>query len=203
MLADIVAWLFLILGWLLAFLLWFVLLTPIIALLEYGTHRWIMHRANRLLDPQLAHLKDHGMHHKGANDHYYVDMLVKDCLVLTSPVLFLLALWGLVIGPLSAVAIPAAALLAWCVFYTYLWTRMHRAIHGVETNWFQRTGHVFRFFRNHHLKHHVHAKINYGTVFPWTDYLFFTWRDRRAVRAPQPPSGLVHSKTNSPEKKPE
>ena len=31
------------LRWLLAFILWFVMWAPLVALLEYGTHRWIMH----------------------------------------------------------------------------------------------------------------------------------------------------------------
>ena len=74
---------------------------------------------------------------------------------------------------------PALALLTWSFVYAYLWNRMHRAIHDVEGNWFRRSGPIFRFFSNHHLQHHAHANVNYGTVFPWTDYLFCT-------RAPRP-----------------
>lgn len=171
------------LDWLLAFGLWFVIWIPLVALLEYSTHRWIMHLANRLLDPKLNQLKIHGAHHKGNNAHEFVDMPLKNCLLLASPAFFALAVWGLAIGPFSAVIVPAAALVAWCFFYTYLWTCMHRAIHSVEPNWFQRCGPVYRFFRDHHLKHHANARVNYGTVFPWTDYLFFTWRDRKSTRA--------------------
>jgi hypothetical protein len=169
------------LGWLLAFGLWFVMWIPLVALLEYGTHRWIQHRANRLLDENLAHLKAHRMHHRGANDHEYVDMTLQDCLMLTGPFFFLLAVWGLAIGSAAAVAIPTAALLAWCLCYSYLWTRVHRAIHGVETNWFVGCGRVFRFYRYHHLTHHVNARVNFGALFPWTDYLLFTWCDRKAA----------------------
>jgi len=162
-------------GWLLAFLLWFIGWAPLIALLEYATHRWIMHKANRLLDPTLGVLKAHGRHHKGMNDDEFVDMPLRNCLLMTSPFLLLLAGWGWAVGPWSSVVIPAAALLSWSFVYTYLWTQMHRAIHGTETNWFRRIGPVFRFFRDHHMKHHVNARVNYGTVFPWTDYVFFTW----------------------------
>lgn len=165
------------------FLLWFTIWAPLVAVLEYATHRWIMHWANRMLDPQLAYLKNHGMHHLGENGGEYVDIPVKNCLLLTSPILLLLAAWGLAVGPLSAVLIPSVALLAWSFVYAYLWTRLHRAIHGTEQNWVQGTGCLFRFLRNHHLKHHVHAKMNYGTVFPVTDYLFFTWFIRKAVLA--------------------
>ncbi len=169
-------------GWPLVFLLWCVIWAPLIALLEYGTHRWIMHMANRWLDPQLRQLKDHATHHKGDNAPDFVDVPLKNCLLLTSPAFLLLAVWGFVVGPWSSVAIPAAALLTWSFFYQYLWARMHRAIHGVESNWFQHCGPVFRFYYNHHLQHHLNARMNYGTVFPWTDYLFSTWRDRRPSR---------------------
>lgn len=187
------------LGWLHVFMLWFAIWAPLVALLEYGTHRWIMHVANRLLDPQLRQLKSHAAHHKGANTPEFVDVPLRNCLLLTSPAFLLLASWGLAIGPWSAVVIPATALLAWSFLYKYLWERMHRAIHGVESNWFQRCGLMFRFFRNHHLKHHANGRVNYGTVFPWTDYLFCTWRDRRAARASRSKTGLVPIPTNSVE----
>ena len=171
------------LGWLLSFAVWFALWAPAVALLEYATHRWIMHWANRLLDPRLVHLKAHGRHHQGDNGHEFVDIPLKDCLLLTSPFFLLLAAWGLAVGPWSALAAPAAALAAWSCVYTYLWARVHRAIHGVEANWFGRCGRVFRFFRDHHLRHHADARVNYATMFPWTDYLFGTWRGRAGARS--------------------
>ena len=169
-------------GWLLEFLVWLLIWAPLVALLEYAAHRWIMHRVNRLLDPQLSQLQAHHRHHQGRNDDEFVDMPLKNCLLLTSPFIALVAGWGLLGGPLASIVIAIAALLSWSFCYTYLWTRMHRAIHDNETNWFRRSGPVFRFFRNHHLKHHVHANVNYGTVFPWTDYVFFTWHRPRVNR---------------------
>lgn len=171
------------LRWLLTFILWFAIWVPLIAVLEYGVHRWIMHKANQLLDPALGHLKSHARHHKGANAGEFVDMPVKDCVLLTSPAFVLLTVWGFAIGPFSAVVIPSAALLAWSFFYAYLWTRIHRAIHGIEANWFQRSGRVFELFRDHHVAHHVNAKVNYAAVFPWTDYVFLTWGDSKAAPA--------------------
>jgi hypothetical protein len=173
-------------GWLLAFGMWFLIWTPLVALLEYATHRWIMHMANWLLDPRLDQLKAHVTHHRGSNDDEFVNMPLKNCLLLSSPFLLLLLGGGLLAGSLTSVIIPAAAFLSWSFVYTYLWTVIHRAIHGVEHNWFRRIGPAFRFFRNHHLRHHVHAHGNYGTVFPLTDYVFFTWlggsvRPRRIV----------------------
>lgn len=159
--------------------MWCLIWTPLFALLEYAAHRWIMHRANRMLDPQLRQLRAHGTHHQGHNDHEFVDMPLKHCLLLTSPVFLMLGGLGLAVGPLGSILIPAAALLSWCLFYTYLWTQIHRAIHGIELNWFRRTGPIFRFFRDHHLKHHAKPGVNYGTVFPWTDYVFLTFQERK------------------------
>lgn len=182
-------------GWLLIFILWFVIWAPLVAILEYGVHRWIMHKASRVLDPQLDHLKSHAAHHGGSNTGEFVDVPLVDCVLLTSPAFILLSAWGLAVGPFSAVVIPAAALLAWCFLYAYLWTRIHRAIHGVEANWFRRCGRVFRFFCEHHFKHHANAKVNYGAVFPWTDYMFLTsggptvdrLRRENAARTPNHP----------------
>src|SRR4028119_2318455 len=89
-------------GWPVQFVVWLVLWTPVVALLEYATHRWIMHLGNRLLDPELVHLKAHGMHHQGMNDDGFVDIRFRDCLLLTAPVFLLLAIWGLTMGPVSA-----------------------------------------------------------------------------------------------------
>src|SRR5215471_8910412 len=162
--------------------MWFLIWAPLVALLEYSAHRWIMHKANRLLDPCLRQLRAHGTHHQGHNEHEFVDMPLKNCLLLTCPVFLLLTGWGVAVGPFGSILIPAAALLSWCFFYTYLWTQIHRAIHGIEANWFRRTGPIFRFFRDHHLKHHINAGMNYGTVFPWTDYLFLTCQERKVAR---------------------
>lgn len=170
-------------AWLLGFLLWFAALTPFVAFVEYATHRWIMHMPNRWLDRSGEQLEAHAAHHSGANSGEFVDIPLRNCLLLATPVLLTLAVWGLAAGSWSAVIVPGAAMLAWCFIYTYLWSRLHRAIHGVERNWFARSGPVFRFYRKHHLRHHVNARVNYGTLFPWTDYVFFTWRGRKPIRA--------------------
>ena len=174
-----------ILSWLLQFVIWFLLWTPVVALVEYATHRWIMHMANRLLDPTLRQFQTHQSHHEGSNEADLVDMPWKNALLLAAPFFLGLIAWGLLVGPLASIVIPGAAFLLWTLVYTYLWTRIHRAIHDVENNWFRRMHIIFRFFRDHHLRHHIHPTTNYATVFPWTDYLFFTWhRPRSRGRAP-------------------
>jgi sterol desaturase/sphingolipid hydroxylase (fatty acid hydroxylase superfamily) len=156
--------------------LWLALWTPLVALLEYGAHRWIQHAGVRLLDPSLDHQISHRAHHRGSVHSEHVDTAFKDCLPLTLPAFLLLAAWGAAVGPWQVVVKPVAGLLAWAFIYAYLWTRIHRAIHGIEMNWFQRSGCVFRFFAAHHLKHHRTSGVNYGAVFPWTDVLFGTRR---------------------------
>ena len=85
-------------GWLLGFWMWFLIWAPLVALLEYAAHRWIMHRPNRLLDPRLRQLRAHGTHHQGHNEHEFVDMPLKNCLLVTCPVFLLLIGWALVLG---------------------------------------------------------------------------------------------------------
>jgi hypothetical protein len=171
------------LAWLFGCLLWLVALTPFVALVEYSAHRWIMHKPNRWLDRKGEQHEAHTAHHSGANGGEFVDIPLRNCLLLATPVLLTLAVWVLATGSWRAVVAPCAAMLAWCFLYSFLWTRLHRAIHGVERNWLARGGPVFRFFRNHHLRHHANARVNYGTLFPWTDYLFFTRRRRKPSRA--------------------
>ncbi len=162
------------LDFILAFALWIVIWTPVVALLEYIAHRWIMHKANHLLDPDLSQLRAHGKHHQGANHFDLVDVPLKNCFRLTAPFILGVLAWGWFVGPVSSIVAPLLALLTWCFVYAYLWNRMHRAIHDLEKNWFRRSGPIFRFFMNHHLQHHARARVNYGTVFPWTDYVFGT-----------------------------
>lgn len=165
--------------WLRDFGCWLLIWSPAVALLEYAAHRWIMHKANPPLDPDLCQLKAHGKHHQGDNGLDYVDVPLLNTLRLTAPLFLIVFLCGLVAGQAASTLAPAAALLAWTVFYVYLWNRMHRAIHGVETNWFRRCGPLYRFYRRHHLRHHHQPRTNFGTVFPITDYVFCTWATTR------------------------
>lgn len=166
---------------LLLFAVWFVIWCPVVAVLEYATHRWIMHKANHALDPQLLQLRAHGKHHQGHNEFDLVDMPILNGLRLTAPFLLGVLAWGLVVGPATSIIAPALALLTWSFVYAYLWNRMHRAIHDMEGNWFRNSGPVYRFYLNHHVQHHEHMNTNYGTVFPWTDYVFRTCAPRAAV----------------------
>ncbi len=167
----------------LLFIMWFAIWAPVVAVLEYCTHRWIMHKVNRWLDPKLVTLKGHGSHHHGVDDLEFIDMPVKNGLLLTSPFLAGVVLWGLLTGSFSSVIIPGLALLAWSPMYAYLWNRMHRGMHDLEKNWFMYLGPVHRYYLQHHLNHHVNPKSNYGTVFPWTDMFFGTGFERLAARA--------------------
>jgi hypothetical protein len=165
--------------WPLEFVCWLLIWSPAVALLEYAAHRWIMHKANSTLDPDLCQLKAHGKHHQGDNGLDFVDVPLRNTLRLTAPLFLIVLLCGLMAGQAANTLLPTAALFAWTVLYVYLWNRMHRAIHGVETNWFRHSGPLYRFYRRHHLRHHHQPRTNFGTVFPITDYVFFTWATTR------------------------
>jgi ubiquinone/menaquinone biosynthesis C-methylase UbiE len=185
------------------FALWLLIWMPVFAVLEYATHRWIMHKVNRWLDPNLEQLRAHGKHHQGMNHHDLVDVPVRNGLRLTAPVILCVLVWGFFVGPVASIIAPVLALLSWNFIYPYLWNRMHRAIHDLEANWFRRSGPIFRFFSNHHLQHHAQANVNFGTVFPWTDYLFGTrakgpvGRSRSAAR-PVTKEGRVDPVSSAP-----
>lgn len=98
--------------WLRDFGCWLLIWSPAIALLEYATHRWIMHKANPVLDPELCQLKAHGKHHQRDNCLEFVDVPLRNTLRLTAPLFLIVLAWGLCIsGPDSTVP-PATALLA-------------------------------------------------------------------------------------------
>jgi hypothetical protein len=147
---------------------------PIVALLEYTTHRWIMHTFNRWLDPKQIQLRSHGAHHQGVDNADFIDMPVRNCILLTAPLMLVTLCVTAVTGAWAIGIAVAMSLLAWCFFYAWAWTVIHRAIHETGAAWFRRTGPLFRYYYDHHMGHHDRVATNFGTVFPMTDYLFGT-----------------------------
>lgn len=136
-----------------------------VALVEYIAHRHFMHRPllDRLGLRQVFH--EHAiLHHRdGRND-----------LNINLP-LYVHCIWGLpsvgIVGLFDLVG--ALILSAVFVCHSILWTKLHRAIHGLEDNWTM----SFRFYsviEHHHQEHHRRPGKNFGGVFLFTDYLFGT-----------------------------
>ena len=100
-------------SWLSEFSCWLLIWSPAVAILEYTTHRWIMHKANPVLDPELCQLKAHGKHHQGDNSRDLVDVPLRNPLRLTAPLFLIVLAWGVLVSGASSVVLPAAALFAW------------------------------------------------------------------------------------------
>jgi len=154
---------------------------PFVALLEYATHRWIMHSFNRWLDPKQVQLRAHVAHHQGEDNADFIDTPVRNCVILTAP--FMVVTLGVtaITGAWAIGAMVAMSLLAWCFVYAWAWTVIHRSIHETGAAWFRGTGPVFRYYYDHHMGHHDRVGTNFGTLFPMTDYLFGTVARARAA----------------------
>ncbi len=104
------------------------------------------------------------LHHKHERTDLNIDLPVYYHLVLSSPLIILLFF----------LSIPT--LLGWLciiVYHSLLWTHAHRAIHGLEHNWLEKTE-FYKQMKNHHELHHYQPNKNFGVVFFWVDRLMGT-----------------------------
>lgn len=60
-----------------------------------------------------------------------------------------------------------------CSVYSVVWTALHSAHHNISYAWIAGIP-GYEYWERHHLKHHERPNRNFGTVFPWTDYIFRT-----------------------------
>ena len=145
-----------------AALVWLLAAIASMHVAEYLIHRFVMHRRTLFRSAWQVHAVEH--HGRGRLD-VNVDLPVTQHLFFASPLLLLLAVTGAWLG------LGAFLLVFW--LHAYLWTRLHRAIHGLEDNWVGRSR-WFAYWRDHHLAHHRRPDRNFGAVFPWTDHAFGT-----------------------------
>lgn len=145
--------------------LWLAGAVALTALLEYLAHRFFMHRP--LLDRfglRGVFQKHALIHHRDGRNDLNVDLPIRTHF-----------LWGFTFVGVSGYFEIAGAVIVAASFvgHAVLWTRLHRAIHGLEKNWSQSLW-IYRAVERHHLEHHRSPTRNFGAVFPFTDYLFFT-----------------------------
>jgi hypothetical protein len=105
-----------------------------------------------------------GVHHRDGRNDLNVDLPLRTHFLWGWPAL-LAAAWFDLAG--------AGVLAACFVAHAVLWTKMHRAIHGLEENWTQALW-FYGAVRRHHLEHHRRPARNFGAVFFFTDRLFRT-----------------------------
>lgn len=164
---------------LVGFCLWLVPAAVIMALVEYVSHRWFMHRPNAFnMSGYKAHHVEH--HGRGHNEFWpHIDLRFRDGLLVAAPVLAAYGLWAAVAGARWGYFYPCGG---WLALVTVLWAHhviysaIHRCQHELEHNWAERLP-GFQAMKRHHLDHHRRPNRNFAVVFLWTDTLFGTaWR---------------------------
>lgn len=154
-------------------LTWATLAVLFIALAEYVSHRYFMHR--RLLDrvgrPDI--FQEHAIdHHRDGRTDVGFDLPISRHFLWGSPFIAVIAL----VDWFGALILSAGIL---C--YAILWTKLHRAIHDVENNWAKLLW-CYPIIMRHHQEHHRRPGRNFAFVFPFTDYLFGTVSRPRKYR---------------------
>ena len=147
----------------LEFIIWLTVWMLVVAIGEYSSHRWFMHR-NRSYLPKWIFDNHTIEHHYHKRNDINIDLSVGIHLVVGSPLIIGCYFWGL-----SCLL----ALLCAFLFHALVWTKIHRAIHGIENNWTQKLK-WFTKFKAHHELHHKRPGKNFGVVFLFTDYIFGT-----------------------------
>lgn len=145
------------------------------AAVEYGSHRWWMHKPGGLYWMYENHAI---LHHAGSRNDVNVDMPVWVPLVGVSPYLVLagvFAAWH----PRLWITLSLTIVAAW--LYSYAWTHIHRGAHDLESHWLHRLP-LYNVIREHHLAHHRQPNANFGAIFWFSDRVFGT-RAKREVMA--------------------
>ena len=142
---------------------WLVVWFFIMAVIEYAIHRWTMHKHRRWLPSQI--FSEHAVEHHGKQrNDINIDLPLYNHLIVGSPLL---------LGAYCISDLCLVALLCIFIFHSYTWTKVHRAIHGLEINWIMKTKY-YKMAKIHHELHHDRPSKNFGVVFLFTDYFFRT-----------------------------
>ena len=149
--------------YILQFFLWLTIWMLVMALAEYSIHRWIMHRKRKWIPNWV--FKEHSVEHhgKGRND-INIDLPMYLHLTVGSPLVLLSFYYGF---------LSFVTLMLVFMFHSYMWTKLHRAIHDLEDNWTKKIKYFYKF-KLHHELHHKRTGKNFGVVFLFTDILFRT-----------------------------
>lgn len=129
------------------------------AALEYGVHRWDMHRpqSRRFLSHTVEH---HGQGHMGQHQASLSLRNVAEVYLLTSPATLAI---GWLLGSGSAFGICWALFLVWSSF---AWTAVHRNIHGEPGYWYAwLLCPWLATVKWNHLRHHANPKRGFGGMF--------------------------------------
>ena len=132
---------------------------------ERAVHRYVQHRwLFRLNFTHVWFFRHAVLHHRDGRNDLNVDLESSYVLYVAGPIIAAAACFDL--G-------GAVVLAAGFLFYGFLWTKLHRAIHDIENNWARRLW-CYPAIERHHLAHHRQPGRNFGAVFFFTDRIFGT-----------------------------
>jgi len=142
---------------------WLIVWFFVMAILEYAIHRWTMHKRIQWLPNAV--FSEHAVEHHGKQrNDINIDLPLHNHIIVGSPLL---------IGAACVSDLCFVALMCIFAFHSYTWTKVHRAIHGLETNWIMKTRY-YKMAKAHHELHHDRPSKNFGVVFLFTDNFFRT-----------------------------
>ncbi len=148
------------------------------SLIEYVSHRWVMHRRLWFIDrlyPQFYF--DHNeQHHKRfyRKFDYEPSEEGRDFNIdppywwLTLIVLFPIIIFLYLINIIFSITFISVVLI-----HNLSWSIFHRQMHQPRDSWLRRTRY-FVFLNRWHEKHHKHMNRNFAALLPFWDFIFRT-----------------------------
>jgi hypothetical protein len=132
------------------------------SLVEYGAHRWVMHMPGF---GKIHIWEEHSVqHHAKKRNDINIALSAFTVLLAASPLFGFYFILG---WPWVAIVLLG------CVLYAGLWTSLHASYHKVGGKWALNLP-FYSIWKHHHLAHHKHPRINFGTIFIYTDIIFRT-----------------------------
>jgi hypothetical protein len=152
---------------------------PVLSLMEYIIHRYLMHRntsAKFLQNDYLAHtFRNHAIIHHGRcyaifneekSNCAAIDIRVRPLTILT--VMTLPCLSILFLDPAASFVLFTGG-----IINGTLWSEIHDEMHRPRGAWFCELR-IYRYLRRRHYLHHRHPNTNFNTLFPMWDWLLGT-----------------------------
>ena len=153
-------------------LLWVVVGIIALSFIEWGVHKYLMHRPSitlfrsHFLEHAIAH---HGRYYKvfnresGAGKYLNLSLSVAGTvtgILLVSP-LAMFSLTGFIVFAILG------------VLHAIIWSAIHSEMHLNRGTWFASTR-AYQALMWHHFLHHQHPRRNFNVVIPLADFVFNT-----------------------------
>jgi hypothetical protein len=156
-------------------------------LIEYGVHRWPMHRN---LPGAEFMLRLHMIHHNYFDEHEYRLRKYPDYVALVFPAIVLNLLTLFVVLPIAYLVFltvgknAALLFIATVMGYYLLMQLIHVATHTDESHWINSIPGIEYLWRHHYIHHHHSemAHANYNFIIPVSDWIFGTNRQELQKR---------------------